>query len=77
VLLLHTIKYPSEKNRILPTTYKIVSCKTCGMIFDDLDITADILDKYYSQENKYAMEDIAGSGGCSIYDIKAFKGLLI
>ena len=31
VELLYTIKYPAEKNRILPVEYQIVSCSHCGI----------------------------------------------
>lgn len=71
--LLHTIHYPAEENRILPTEYRIVSCSSCGMVFDDFDADASTFARYYHSAEKYALKNIAGSGGESEEDKKRFQ----
>lgn len=72
-ILLHTIKYPFEKDRILPVEYKIVSCSACGMVYDDFNATVEDFHRYYDQAEKYLMADISGSGGNSIHEQKRFQ----
>ena len=60
--LLHTIQYPAENDRILPTEYRIVSCCGCGMVFDDFDAEEAAFARYYSSAEKYSLSHIVGSG---------------
>lgn len=60
--LLHTMQYPVEKGRILPTEYRIVGCCGCGMVFDDFDAEEAAFARYYSSAEKYSLSNIVGSG---------------
>ena len=74
--LLHTITYPAGENRILPVEYQIVCCSQCGMVFDTFEADETVFDNYYSKENKYAIDNTAGSGGYSVNEKKRFQRIV-
>ena len=76
VELLHTITYPAGENRILPVEYQIVCCSQCGMVFDTFEADETVFDNYYSKENKYAIDNTAGSGGYSVNEKKRFQRIV-
>ena len=67
-MLLHTIKYPAEPDRILPVEYRIMSCSECGMVFDDFDADESVFARHYQSDGKYEMEVSSGAGGTSERD---------
>ncbi|MDD3469536.1 MAG: class I SAM-dependent methyltransferase [Thermoguttaceae bacterium] len=74
--LLYTAHYPDSAERILPTEYRIVACETCGFVYDDVDATEDVFNRYYRLDSKYVMKETGGAGGVSDVDMKRFRDVV-
>ena len=73
VELLYTIKYPAEKDRILPVEYQIVSCFHCGMVFDTFDADESVFFRHYQNDGKYEMKTSYGAGGNNPSDLSRWE----
>lgn len=60
-----TIEFSPCDNERLPVAFDVVSCSRCKFVFDDLAITQQNLDEYYTHTIKYHHPDTCGSGGFS------------
>ena len=59
------ISFSSIDQENLPLHFDVVSCANCQFVFDDLAITQQDLDDYYTHTIKYHHPDTCGSGGFS------------
>jgi len=54
----------------------IVSCDNCGVVYNDLNIDADTLEKYYQNDTLYSGETGFGIGGTTPADVQRYSNYL-
>lgn len=62
---LYPISFADVIDENLPNRFDVVVCSRCQFVFDDLAITQQDLDDYYTHTIKYHHPDTCGSGGFS------------
>src|ERR1700690_184273 len=49
----------------IPGIKTLLCCDRCGMMYDDVDFTEELLHEYYCRNEHYAASPIGGTGGLS------------
>ena len=65
---LHEMNFKLPASSPLPTYYRIVCCKVCGMVYADSESCQSDYDTYYECFSKYEDTKISSGGGYSIID---------
>jgi SAM-dependent methyltransferase len=73
--VLKTLEFAQVENEILPSKYRVVSCRNCGFVYDDVEVGPDIFLRHYAVSEKYVQRGIGGSGDISIVDSKRYNGI--
>lgn len=73
---LYEINFAKSKNEFIPECYDIVSCYSCGFIFNNTKWTQKDYDKYYSYTYKYSNNFTLGAGGLSDLDLKRYNDVI-
>ena len=70
------LKFAQAATAILPSEYRIVCCRNCGFVYDDVPVGADVFRDYYAHSVKYVQSGIGGSGDISNMDRIRYESII-
>lgn len=74
--LLQLMEFAGETGCVLPNCYRIVTCRNCGFVYDDVDVEAGIFEQYYRNCAKYAAFGVGGAGELTAADRLRYRALV-
>lgn len=74
--MLKRMSFADDSEDVLPPRYDIVSCANCGLTYDDLPVSSEILSEHYRGATKYVQPHVGGSGDLSTVDRMRYQDLI-
>ena len=73
VTILHKQKFVLPEGHPLNNGYDVVSCKKCGFVFADIQVTQKAYDVFYARFSKYGDKKTSTGGGQDLFDAARLK----